>query len=196
MQHFPVYKDECRLIFRRLGESAKLMVVEEDARIWHAATPAAVWTELERLSCSFECSAFLEGATPVASKRRDTTSRLYEREVWHGLVRELPGSSNGFQHLKISEKPQGTCESMARCVYTSAKETVQLWLHTVWSDFAFVSLDVSDYKEEQMYLRARHVELPSLGSLGVQANQMRLLRIRWQFAAKGGRVYLDASAEF
>ena len=35
-----------------------------------------------------------------------------------------------------------------------------------------------------------------LGNPAVQANQMRLFRICWQFAAKGGRVYLDVSAEF
>ena len=195
LRKFPLYKDECRLIFDRLARSAKHLILEEEMELWEAATPQGVWSAFAQLAREFECWTFLEDCMPQPVSRVIPNCRLRDIDMWRGLVSAFPGSNGLLKHLQIGEPNQGTCQSMTveRC---GAVEAVEMWHLNAWGKVGSVTVELLQYKEEGMYLRTRHALFPSLGKLTSDIVAHALLRICWQFAMRGGLVAIEAPRPF
>ena len=195
LQPFPLYKDECRLIFQRLSESARHLLEDEGMHLWAEVGATKLQNLLSDMGQSFECAAFLDEAKLPPLRRTLEAWKLREVSTWMEMLPTAPAVSQ-LPHLYVTSTAQVTCVGTATCVYRTFRQAVQEWHEHTWTKYGKVTVDLSGYKEEGTYLEIRHADAPSLGDAPCQADLLWALRHCWKCGLGGLSVQVSAGFDF
>ena len=192
LKQFAFYVDEYRLIWQRLSESSRVLVLEEELNIWTAVGAARLFRFLDEQAVAFETHVMVQLPETYDCKLDWKDENLFDPQFWlRSRVQPTPAAT---RTLHIGLCVQGTTSSAATVMVP--KESLLLWFKDKWQVFDHIFIDVTDRVEEEALFRCRYLDASSLDTASSCAVIARVLLVGLEAWCEGSKVSVQAPADF